>query len=296
MSRRSTTTPTWPETLQFHQIEVIAYWEGRVTTRHLQQVWNIGSRTTASGLINRYINHAPGNLVYQPADRGYVPSESFSPRFSQGDVNEYLSLISQHPSINPALKLGGADPHMPLTRIEPPRRVVKPEIMRQIIHAIGRRQRVEVSYASQSSPSGEERILVPHTLVSSGIRWHIRAWCEKHREFRDFVLNRIDSILGCYEEPAHESNPSQDTGWQEWITLELMPNPRLSASQQSLIARDYHMEEEQVLRLPTRKALVSYLLDYLNVKLVNDQGSPQEHPLVVRNPDTIRPFVFGQPS
>jgi len=35
------------------------------------------------------------------------------------------------------------------------------------------------------------RLIEPHTLVYTGMRWHARAYCEKNGQYRDFVLSRL---------------------------------------------------------------------------------------------------------
>ncbi len=42
--------------------------------------------------------------------------------------------------------------------------------------------RVDVDYVSLSSAEQSGRNIVPHTLVYDGIRWHVRAYCEKKGE------------------------------------------------------------------------------------------------------------------
>ena len=40
-------------------------------------------------------------------------------------------------------------------------------------------------------PNVEIRLIAPHTLVYTGMRWHVRAYCEKNGQYRDFVLSRL---------------------------------------------------------------------------------------------------------
>src|SRR5690625_5587511 len=63
--------------------------------------------------------------------------------------------------------------------------------MRGLVTAIRTQQRLEVDYVSLSNPNRQGRIIVPHTFVSTGLRWHLRAWCEKSQSYRDFVLSRF---------------------------------------------------------------------------------------------------------
>ena len=64
----------WDLLLRYRLIEVIALWEGRLTTNHLQRAFGIG-RQQASKDINHYLaEYAPGNLEYDRSLKGYKPA------------------------------------------------------------------------------------------------------------------------------------------------------------------------------------------------------------------------------
>ena len=88
-------TLTWDQTLRFRLLEIVLQWEGRLTTNHLCNAFSIG-RQQASKDINRYISEfSPDGLEYDRKLKGYKPTPSFVPQFSQGSVNEYLHLLHQ---------------------------------------------------------------------------------------------------------------------------------------------------------------------------------------------------------
>ena len=70
-------------------------------------------------------------------------------------------------------------------------RDLRPEVLQPVLQACRERKRVEIEYASLANPEPEYRVIQPHTVVHTGYRWHVRAWCEKNGDFRDFVLSRI---------------------------------------------------------------------------------------------------------
>jgi len=129
-----------------------------------------------------------------------------------------------------------------------------------------------------TNPNGEARIISPHSIVFSGIRWHVRAYCEKNKDYRDFVINRIKLIddemgKGVDEDIKKATSGKQyDDEWNHYIDLEIVPNPNLKAAQQALIARDYQMQDNK-LKIEVRKALAQYTLKQLHVSL---QGSNAE--------------------
>lgn len=283
---------SWEREGQFHLIEVVAYWEGRVTTDHLMRAFGFSSRTTGGKVFREYQRRTGNNLTYAAHRKGYVPGYSFRFCFSHGDMGEYLNLMSRHATLNPSFA-GVKDLPAPTEFVEAPHRAVAPEIVRQVVAATQKRSRLEVSYRSHTSPEGEERIIAPHTLVYTGQRWHARAWCEKHRDFRDFVLTRIDAGIEERDEALPEAAPELDHRWNEQIEIILAPNPSLTLAQQRMVAMDYGIESEGEIHIPVRKALAHYFLLSLNIFLESERFKAEEQPLVVINRNELKPFVFG---
>lgn len=50
--------------------------------------------------------------------------------------------------------------------------------------------RLETEYVSCNTPNVNLRLIEPHTLIYTGMRWRVRAYCEKNGQYRDFVLSR----------------------------------------------------------------------------------------------------------
>ena len=74
VKRNTTSEKTWPFRwdllLRYRYIEIIALWEGRLTTRHLCETFGIG-RQQASKDINTYLRKVgPDNLVYDKYLKG----------------------------------------------------------------------------------------------------------------------------------------------------------------------------------------------------------------------------------
>ena len=68
-----------------------------------------------------------------------------------------------------------------------------------------------------------ERLIEPHSLVNSGLRWHVRAYSADTYDFRDFVLSRFASAQSTGE--TAESDPVYDDDWVETVALQLAPIP-----------------------------------------------------------------------
>ena len=293
MSTRSPADPTWPlrwDLLQrYRLIEIIALWEGRLTTNHLCETFGIG-RQQASKDLNDYLGTiGAGNLVYDKQAKGYRPTEAFAPKVTSGVADEYLHLLNRNQELNQTFE------QLPLQTantdvVQVPLRNVKPEVIRALVMAARNGRRVEVDYVSLQNPSREGRIIAPHTLVYAGSRWHVRAFCEKNRDFRDFVLSRFRGTPAI-EGPA-ESRIEDDKRWLHRITLKVTPDQRLSKEQRKVIEQDYGMVRG-ALRISTRAALAQYVLQALRIDphVINAKAEAQQ--IVVENLSEVRPWLFG---
>ncbi len=286
MNNLKTDTPIrWELRLRYQLIEIMSLWEGRVITNHLIGAFGIG-RQQASKDINMYLSLNPENLIYDKSARGYVPTKQFTPQFIQGSANEYLHLLNS----NKALATVFENTNVPTYYTEVlsvPNRVISPDILRPIINACREKLRLDITYCSMTSPDGEGRIISPHSIVFSGVRWHVRAYCEKHRDYRDFVINRIKSI-DC-EMGATIKDDKNDTNWHQLTDIEISPNPNLSSAQQALIERDYAMHNA-ILKLTLRCSLVQYALDQLQVYTGETAELANEH-LVLNNRSELIEFI-----
>lgn len=278
----------WDHLLRYRYIEIISLWEGRLTTGHLTRCFGIG-RQQASKDINFYVREiAPGNIEYDKYLKGYRPTALFQPRVTRGTADEYLHLMTRDEQIM------GVFESLPLTtanveQLSPPGRDVSPGILRPMIQAARSQQRLEVDYVSLHSPDREGRIIVPHTLVFTGFRWHVRAWCEKNLGYRDFVLSRFRGEAELLDASVH--NEANDSDWQRIVDVVIAPDPRLSPAQQAVIADDYAMRDGQLI-LRTRATLVSYLLRLLQLDPAQLNDNPLAQQIVLENRQQLETWLF----
>ncbi len=250
-------------------VEVLAYWEGKITTNHLQSQFGI-SRSSSSKLVKLYHNFCPHNLEYDASKKGFCPTKLFSPRFSKGLIDEYrlqLEKGQQHET-----EIVG------ISQLEAPLRNINVELVRPILLAMRTKQRIDIGYTSLTSPEYTSRIISPHNLVFDGARWHVRAYCGKNQGYRDFLLSRFN---GEYEfEGDAEFTAEHDHKWNTWLALEIIPDPRLTLEQQQVIATDYQMEESapgQWLRvLKVRAALLMYQRQRLRLDRYEQKPEAQQ--------------------
>lgn len=279
--------------LRMRAVELLAYWEGRLVTNRLIGWFGV-SRQQASADIKRYMaNHNPDSLVHDPAVKAYVPKPGFRPVLTTGHINEYLDMVSGLVSESMAVTL---ESDSNLASVQLPDRSVRPEVVREVIKACRREGSIRILYASMANPTWSERVISPHTLVYTGFRWHVRAYCHKNEEFRDFILSRIDRTPKSTAERA--PLPSEDTQWQESITLTLIPNTKLSDDQKALVEKDFGMTDGR-LQLSVRKALAHYTLQRYQVAISpKEVDSKLQYPIQLLESDRkkLNPYLFAQSS
>jgi predicted DNA-binding transcriptional regulator YafY len=279
----------WDLLLRYRFIETLVLWEGRLTTRHLCDTFGIG-RQQASKDINNYIREVgPGNLEYDKFIKGYKPTPDFEPQVTQGLADEYLHLMARNNelmNVFEALSLNMANVEV----LSVPVRDVKPVVLRPIMLAARQQTRLDVDYVSLNHPDREGRIIVPHTLVYTGLRWHVRAWCEKNSEYRDFVLSRFRDIPDIMDDSSH--GVDGDAQWNTFIDVRIVPDPRLSREQQEVVKADYGMDKG-VLKVPTRARLAPYVLQLLHIKPGELAEDPTAQQIVLENHDELTPWLFG---
>jgi predicted DNA-binding transcriptional regulator YafY len=278
----------WDLLLRYRLIEIIVFWEGRLTTNHLIDTFGIG-RQQASKDINNYNNKVGvGNLVYDKFLKGYKPTPNFKPAVTSGTADEYLHLLNRNNDLSQTfdtlpLATGNTEIlHVPVRNIDP-------SIIRAIVTAARQQKRLDVDYVSVNNPNREGRVIAPHTIVHTGLRWHVRAWCEKNQDYRDFVLSRFRGVPEIMD--LSENNIDDDTSWNTPVTIKLKPDTRLSREQKAVIARDYGMTNG-VLKIATRGSLVQYALQQLHVDDKLLQGKPSAQQIIISNYSDIQTWLF----
>lgn len=278
----------WDLAQRYRLIETVAWWEGRLTTGHLMQSYGI-SRQQASKDINSYITeHAPENLVYDRKAKGYVPANGFTPRFIDFSASAYLHLLVQNNERAEhleGLKLAYAHTQV----LEVPDRSIRPEVLRPLLKACREGLRLETEYVSLASPEPEIRLIAPHTLVNTGMRWHVRAWCEKNRGFRDFVLSRFRGEPDLLDKTEH--GIEQDDDWNNEVPVTIQPDPRLEPAQKAIIETDFGMLDG-VLDISCRRALVKYVLQRYQIDSRNLNPKPEAQQIVVRNLTELKRWLY----
>ncbi len=266
----------WGVERRLEFIEFRLYWEGGVNRSDIIEAFDV-SVPQASKDLTLYQERAPRNAVYDKSAKRYVASNEFQPCFLKPDAGQYLNQLR---SVAEGILASSESwiAHSPPYAGPPiPARGVNNDTLRTVLAAIRQKQSVEVKYQSLSSDDPRWRWIAPHAIGFDGFRWHIRAFCEVDKSFKDFLLSRIIEARSVRPSGA---SPADDSDWNELITLEIGPHPDLSESQKRVIALDYGMQGGRA-QIQVRKALRYYALRRLGLDTPRDARRPQDQQIVL---------------
>lgn len=279
----------WATRQRLQYIEIMAWYTGVVTRSDVARAFGL-SDPAATKDLKLYGDLAPGNLVYNHSVFGFVPGAGFAAVFADLTPAAVLPIIAANLAVangpyGDTLVYG-----LPTAALPLPARLPSVATLAQITRAIYGRRKLRVSYRSLSGRDSQAaRILEPHTLVNTGLRWHVRAYSEDTCDFRDFVLSRV-MVAECLEAPA-ESGEQYDDDWVEQVSLRLAPHSGLDAPRRESLLLDYGATGE-IIEVNVRRALLGYVLQRLGVDTTPDHSlNPNAYQLMLLNRDEIEPFA-----
>jgi predicted DNA-binding transcriptional regulator YafY len=270
-------------------IESLIQWEGSVRRQRVSEAFRVNANHISKD-IAKYQELFPGNIQYSLNEKAYLPGKKFRPRLTSGDAAEYLSLLQAYADGGSADVLP-ASGRLPSEFLPRPARRIDNSVLRIVVQAIHNESGVLASYLSMNRERPAKKEIWPHALVNDGVRWHARALDREYGEYRDFVLQRIESA----ELMEDGAAPSEvDVDWNATMQVDLIPNPVMSQHQQRVVARDFGMEtldKGWIWRNRLRRCLVPYFLEaYVPERSSNDKRPPR---LVLVNPTGVDGLRFG---
>jgi predicted DNA-binding transcriptional regulator YafY len=150
------------------------------------------------------------------------------------------------------------------------RRKVNAAVLQYLLAAIRGAKAARIKYQSLSRSTPTLRWITLHAIAFDGVRWHVRAYCAEHGDFRDFVLSRISLVN---EMRDADASSEADKAWSGMVTLRLAPNPQLSIGARRGLELDYGMTKG-VARIPTQVCFSYYIERQLGLDLDQDQVDP----------------------
>lgn len=242
-----------PQRERLAYIEFRLWFFGAVTRKDVLERFGLA---TAAGTrdLTLYRELAPLNTEYEGKVYRYVPT--FQPLF-QHKVQRVLSALTSGFGDGERDADGAILPH------EVPQCLNQPElnVLATVTRAIQGGWPLKLLYHSMKTGPGKREI-VPHALVDSGLRWHVRAYDRTKNEFRDLVLTRMEKVSelkdtqGAAHTQPHELQ-SADSEWQRTVHLDFVPHP--AHKYPASIEKDFGMHKGH-LRMSVRAAVVGYVL------------------------------------
>ena len=234
------TTPAIDQ-LSVAQRERLAYIEfrlwffGEVTRKSVLERFGVATAAGTRDLM-LYRDLAPQNAEYGGKVYRYLPT--FKPLF-QHQVHRVLSALTSGFGDGERGGEGAVLAHEVPVRLNQPALDVLATVTRAIHGGYPLRF---IYHSMKTGPVARE--IVPHALVDSGLRWHVRAYDRTKGEFRDLVLTRMEKIM-----PVNASTPSAqvqshelpiaDAQWQRMVELDMKPHP--AHKHPASVERDFGM-------------------------------------------------------
>lgn len=263
MSNEQLADLTQPQRDRLAFIELRVRFIGEIRRQDLVSRFGIQSAAATRDLA-LYKELAPGNIDYDPKGKSYVTGSDFYPVF-EFPPERVLAWLSQG--------FGDGEPSRLKAWItcEIPSRISHPDLdtLACVTRAIHQQSPLKIRYHSISS-GRSDREIVPFALLDNGLRWHVRAFDRKTKEFRDFVITRIKQpvvLKGSSIEPNERSD--QDIQWTRIVELELVPHP--DQPRPEITEMDYGMEGG-ILRMKLRAATAGYILRQWSVDCSPDHS------------------------
>lgn len=268
----------WSVSQRLEFIEFRLFWEGAINRSDLTERFGI-SPQQASADLTQYQALAPERTSYDKSRKTYVAAEPFSPCVSEPSARQFLAqlrsiadgALRQDETWVGALPAFGV---VPLVR-----RPLEAEKLRKVVRTIREASALQITYQSFSRPSPLRRWITPHALGFDGQRWHVRAWCHRNDDFRDFVLARVLSV-GAQRE--HFVDPFSDVGWHTLVKVQIGPHPEMQEGHKRAIELEYGMEKGK-LDIETRVCLSYYLERHLGLDLDPAALPPRRQQIVLLN-------------
>jgi hypothetical protein len=274
----------WSQRRRLEFIEFKLLWDGRLNRSDLINFFGI-SVPQASLDFAKYRELAPGNAAYDSTEKTYVAGNPFAPVLvpdsSDFYLNRILAVESGDLDLNSAVL--GWRPQIGIAQY--PVRTVEPLTLRTVLRAIRERRTVEITYQSMTAATPGQRKITPHALAFDGFRWHARAFCHQHLDYRDFVLARI---LGIRAEDISDIDPEADADWHRYVEAVIVPGAGMSTSQRKVVELDYGMKDGRLI-LNVREALLFYYLKHLGL-LYGPEDSPATEQIELANRKQLGPF------
>lgn len=261
-------------------VEFRLWFLGNIGRPDLVERFGIGPAVATRDLAC-YREAAPSNIVFNDSKKVYELAPTFKPLFDH-DAGRVLSALSRGFGEGIGIVTDGYLPcEFPLRLNQPPLQLLAP-----VTRAIHQQKVLKLTYHSFSS-GASRREIIPHALVDSGLRWHVRAYDRKSGEFRDLVITRMEKPVLLDDDEIHDyEQPDVDHQWNRVVELHLVPHP--DQPRPEIVMRDFGMKGGSLI-LNVRAAIAGYVLQQWQVDCSSDHSlDPTRYRLWLKD----APFVL----
>lgn len=263
-----TNEENWAARERLRAVEMMLWWRGWAGRSDLVEGFGL-SPAQASSDFQRYLELNGKEVSYQTSRKRYEAGEDFVCVLHAPSLEEAVGVFLGGNRVKVSAS-GSAEESERVAILQLPKRVAEVSITRRVFVALLGGLRLRVYYHSVNSNGAEWRYLRPGALAWDGRRWHVRAWCERREEWRDFVLGRMGKAEWS---EAYDGTTPVDEDWNAWELLRLRLNPQLGAEARASLKLDYGMEGE-VMEVRVRRALRGYLLAEMYLDAAEGKALP----------------------
>lgn len=271
-------------------LELLLLWEGFLNRSRIAALLGLGD-IRSSQLIQEFRNAHPCWVEWNTKSRSYHASSAAYARTTPAtkardraeSLAKYLNLVGL-PYV-----VGDADDVAPVCAAFPDLSTPEPRVFAALSQAIRSSAAVEITYRSLNEPVPHQRIISPHHMVRAGRRWHVRAYCATHQEFRDYALGRIVDVdtAGL----PRERSEDDDAAWNARVPVRLIGHPGLSREQEEVIRFEY-FDNTSARVVTCRGALVGYFIQDVRAAIDVSKQCPPDYQLAVSNIAEVKRWLF----
>jgi hypothetical protein len=243
----ATDAPRFAQETRLKYLDNLLFWEGRANRSDLIEKFQISPAQAALDLKSYLESAPPKSVTYDTRAKRYRATSKFKPVYGLPSPEDWLARESRLASIE-------------IDTLPMLVRHTDVVMLSHIYRAIRDRQALEVGYQSMTDNDPRIRWIAPHALACDGLRWHARAYCFLHEDYRDFVLTRMtvpSSAKSLQQRPGGEL--PLDQGWANMVELDLTPAASFGVTQAAAIRREYGFKDK-VLTVRVRQALLFYAI------------------------------------
>lgn len=261
---------------RIRDMEILIQWEGSLDNARLREAFGVKT-VQASRLLNAFWEMRR-NVIDRASPKAPLrPRADFDKVVPHSTPDDYLRLLESVVQPQATFPDVIVDARVDLAPEAPP-------VFALILQACNQGLGLSVTYSSMGSPQGTQRDIYPHSLVRAPRRWHVRAWCDLRKDFRDFTVGRIaNAQLLAIDAPMRRGD---DKEWGRLVSLIIVAHPDLNEQQKSLVQREY-FPGKAAMRLKVRSALVGYVVQDLRLALDPTRELPPEFQLWLKNSPKI---------